>query len=279
MHIHIIGGDQRQIFLADMLKSGGDTVTLAGFEQLGIASAKPDSADVVFLPVPYKDGEGNIKAPYATRKLSLGDIVGAFPDSTYVLGRADDEVKQMLARNRVADLLADETFLIDNAELTAEGAICAYLNASDTALAGVKCVVIGFGRIGKILSAMLRAYTCDVTATARREKDLALIRAAQLIAVHTNNVGETLYNADVVFSTVPCHVLGKEELWAIPESAHVIELASPPYGVDMELAKKMGVDVRIEGGLPGRYFPKSAATAMLCAYMRAAACASSGEEI
>lgn len=268
-HIHIIGGDQRQIFLSDMLIHKGYEVTLTGFEQLGIPGSKPDRADYVFLPVPHKDKEGHIKAPYANRKLGLKEIVAAYPKSVYVMGRCDAAAKQMFGdKIRYIDLLQDEPFLIDNAELTSEGAICAYLNASDTALCGAKCVVIGFGRIGKLLCTQLRAYTHDIIATARKEKDLALIRAAQLRALQTKDVKEVLAEADVVFNTVPYHVLGKEELLLIRNDATVIELASPPYGMDIELAKQMGVNVRIEGGLPGRYFPASAARAMLHAFER-----------
>lgn len=276
-HIHIIGGDMRQIFLADMLRADGYTVSMAGFEQLGTPSEKPDSADIVFLPVPYKDKNGHIKAPYATRKFSLGDVVGAYPNSAYVIGRCDSEAGQMLGE--CVDLLADETFIIDNAVLTAEGAICAYLNASDTALWGAKCVVIGYGRIGKILARLLRSFTRNVTVTARKDKDLALIEAAGLRAVHTADVRQALVDADVIFNTVPHHVLGQHDLTDIPKGADVMELASPPYGVDMDLARQLGVDVRIESGLPGRYFPKSAAAAMLRAFHRSAIGAMRGEEI
>jgi len=71
-----------------------------------------------------------------------------------------------------------------------------------------------------------------------------------------------------VFNTVPERIFGEEELACIPKAARVIELASPPYGMDVARAKELGVDARIEAGLPGRYFPVSAAGAMLRAFER-----------
>ena len=45
--------------------------------------------------------------------------------------------------------------------------------------------------------------------------------------------------------------------------AFAMELASAPYGIDFEAAKRLDVTAWIEGGLPGRMAPKSAAAAML----------------
>ena len=39
----------------------------------------------------------------------------------------------------------------------------------------------------------------------------------------------------------------------------LMELASAPYGMDMAAAEKLGLNVQIEGGLPGRYCPGDAA--------------------
>ena len=68
--------------------------------------------------------------------------------------------------------------------------------------------------------------------------------------------------SDVIFNTVPAQVLGKSELDKIPKDALVVELASPPYGLNMELARHMGVHVQLESGVPGRYAPMNAGAAL-----------------
>ena len=267
--ILIVGGDKRQIALQKQLEQRGWDVSMAGFDRLGIQSGMLLSPDYVFLPVPYKDGHGNIKAPFADTPLLLKDIVAKYPRSVYVLGRCDKDAIDVLGSAiRYIDLLCDDAFLVKNAQLTAQAAVCVYAQHTDTALCDTQCVVIGYGRIAKFLCALLCALGADVTATARKERDFMLIRAQRMRTEHTDNVGDVLANADVIWNTVPSHVLGTEELSCIRRDALVIELASAPYGMEMEQAQTMGVGVHIESGLPGRIFPDSAALAILDAFER-----------
>jgi len=266
--ILIAGGDLRQARLAGMLTERGYTVHMAGFDKLKIPDDWPKAADWVFLPVPYKAPDGSLKAPFSENKLALDDIVERYPLSAWMLGGADARVRELLAGRRVFDLLKDEAFLVYNAVLTAQGAICAYLKDSETALCGLRCVVTGYGRIAKVLCGLLKANAAHVIAVARKYSDLEVIRAEGMTALHMSALRQALKNADVVFNTVPEHIFGEEEIACIPKKTRVVELASPPYGMDVARVKELGVDARIEAGLPGRYFPVSAAGAMLRAFER-----------
>ncbi len=266
--ILIAGGDMRQVRLAEMLGKKGYDVHIAGFDKLDSAVEFPDSTDWVFLPVPYKSPDGDIKAPFSTEKFQLADIAARYPASAYLLGGMDAAAQELLAGRHVIDLLKDEAFLVYNALLTAQGAVCAFLKDSETALCGARCVVTGYGRIAKLLCGLLKAHAAKVTAVARKYSDLEVIRAEGMTALHMTSLAQALRHADVVFNTVPERIFGEEELKSIPEAARVIELASPPYGLDLPRAKELGLNVRIEAGLPGRYFPVSAASAMLCVFER-----------
>jgi dipicolinate synthase subunit A len=266
--IFIAGGDLRQTRLAGMLKERGYEVHIAGFQKLGTPDDWPRTADWVFLPVPYKAPDGSLKAPFSENKLTLADIAERYPASAYMLGGADTQTSETLKGRRVFDLLRDEAFLVYNALLTAQGAVCAYLKDSETALCGLRCVVTGYGRIAKLLCGLLKAHAAKVVAVARKYSDLEVIRAEGMTALHMSALAKALGGADVVFNTVPERIFGEEELACIPKTARVIELASPPYGMDIARAKELGVDARIEAGLPGRYFPVSAAGAMLHAFER-----------
>lgn len=264
--IHIAGGDKRQLFLSEMLKKKGCQVSMEGFEEAGIEN-RYDGADIVFLPVPYRSPDGFIKAPFSKNKLKLDAVVSRYKNSMFVLGRYDDNAKKLLGEC-CFDLLKDESFLIENAALSAEGAILAYQNYTKQSLIGAKCLVVGYGRIAKLLCCMLHGYTGCITATARKEKDMALIRAAHLGCKHTADLKQIVENYDVIFNTVPFNVFGQEELSAIKKEAVFMELASPPYGCDMELAKRLGVAIRIEPGIPGRFFPRAAAMAIMRTFER-----------
>lgn len=268
-HILIIGGDKRQLALADMLKEKGHVVGLQGFEKLGTADADMAAADYIFLPVPYRNPDGSIKAPFAETPLELASIVRRYPTSVYVLGRCDDDARAVMDGHvRYMDFNDDEAFLIRNALLTAQAALCAYAKYSETALCDMKCLVVGYGRIAKFLCRLLKAHGARVAAAARKAKDLELIADEGLSAVHVDDLKQSLPWADVIFNTVPVHIFEENELLAIRRNVHVIELASPPYGMDLKLAEKCMVNVHVEPSLPGLYFPVSAARAMLHSFER-----------
>ena len=50
---------------------------------------------------------------------------------------------------------------------------------------GARCLVTGFGRIGKVLAVMLRGLGADVTVSARKAQDLAWIELFGCRAVQT----------------------------------------------------------------------------------------------
>lgn len=267
--ILIVGGDRRQTELCNMLKRKGHTVGLQGFEKLGLKDEDIKEPDYIFLPVPCLLPDGYLKAPYAKQPIELKNIVAKYPDCKYVLGGCDDTVKEAFCgRIKYLDLLEDEAFLVRNALLTAQAAVCAYLKQSFSALCDKQCLVIGFGRIGRLLCRLLNAHGAKVTATARKDGDLEFIRAEGYNALHTRYAADMLKSADVVWNTVPAHVFDAGAFAFLKNGAQYIELASPPYGTDIEAAKKTGACVYLEQGLPGRYFPVSAALAMLCVFER-----------
>ncbi len=269
--ILIIGGDRRQVELCNMLKQKGHSVYLIGFEKLGLKNEQIKNPDYIFLPVPCLLPDGYLKAPYAHNPIGLKEIVAQYPKSKYLLGECDETVKEVFGKQvQYIDLLQDEAFLVRNALLTAQAAVCAYLKQSLVALCDMHCVVIGYGRIGRLLSRLISAHGAKVTATARRAADLEFIKAEGYNALHTSKVQDIIPDADIIWNTVPAHVVCAQSLESLRPSAQYIELASPPYGTDIETAKKTAACVYLEQGLPGRYFPVSAAVAMLRVFEREA---------
>ena len=267
--IVIAGGDMRQVKLKEMLEQRGYDAALLGFEKLGITYQEVRDPKYVFLPIPYSNTDGSIKAQYASSTFFLGDILQRYPESIYLLGRCNEAAKEQFgSKVKYMDLLKNEAFLVRNAVLTAQAAICVYLTNSDTALCDTTCIVLGYGRIAQYLCKLLKANSADVIATARKDQDLVRIWAENMRSVHTKDVRNVLHEADVIFNTIPYHVLGEEELKQIRKNAKLIELASSPFGTDVDLAGRMGIDMQIESGLPGRYFPVSAANAILEAFIR-----------
>lgn len=184
------------------------------------------------------------------------DAVRISPDSRWIVmgGSAEGAV----------DLMKDEDFVRKNAILTAEGAVSAAMRATERAFLGSRCLVVGYGRIAQALARMLAAMGAHVTVAARREEVRDRIRADGYAAcgITAEELSLEAARADFIFSTPPAMVFTEGVLTAVRPGVPVIDLASPPFGVDLEAAQRLGVSAWRESGLPGRYCPMTAAELM-----------------
>lgn len=179
-----------------------------------------------------------------------------------VCGNIESGLETLFKENnwKTYRILDDEQFALENAELTAEGALYFAARQSDSALRRSRCLVIGYGRIGRALTDRLRALGAFVTVAARREESR---REAGENSVDTRDIARALPGMQLIFNTVPWPLLGESELCHVPRSALLMELASAPYGIDLQAAREQGLRVSLESGVPGRYCPRSAAQLIL----------------
>ena len=184
------------------------------------------------------------------------------PGQKVACGITDACFDRLAARRgwRLMRVLQDERYSLENAALTAEGAVSAAMNACPFALGHSRCLVIGYGRIGKRLAFLLRALGASVTVAARRAESR---QEAGPGSVSIAEIPSVLPETDLIFNTVPAMILDRKALLLVSPSACLMELASKPYGMDLDAAKELGLRVLVEGGLPGRYCPQSAVMALL----------------
>jgi len=258
METIIIGGDARFEHLARLLSERGESVGMYGGNTCprvqAVDRAALGQADTVVMNCPIKSD------------LKLEDVLEGVSDAAKVIvcGPGHPEIDD----GRVTDLWADEALLWDNARLTAEGALASAMRASTRALAGMNCMVIGWGRIGRALTEMLVALGMRVTVASRTAagRNRAVERGAE--AVDTARIADALPGRKLIFNTAPAMVLDGTTLGRADRDAMLIDLASPPYGIDLRAAWNRGLRAWREPGLPGRYCPQSAAEALLKAMDR-----------
>lgn len=154
-----------------------------------------------------------------------------------------------LRNHRVADFLQDETYLAQNAYITAECALDVALPYLTVTLRNCPVLILGWGRIGKCLAHLLKAVGAQVTVSARKEADRAMLQALGYQALDTANLGPQLDTYRLIFNTVPHLVLPQEMSKHCSENCILIELASKA-GIEHE-------DVIIARGLPGVHMPES----------------------
>ena len=126
-------------------------------------------------------------------------------------------------------------------------------------LSGKKALVIGSGRVGKTLANMLAKFGMEVYCEARKQTDLAWIRAYGYNPIPLDTMKNNLCKMDIIFNTVPVQILDKSTLILLNKKTIIIDLASAPYGVDYETAKKLGIKAILAQALPGKVAPATSA--------------------
>lgn len=264
----VIGGDKRQLYLADSLTRDGYSVILGGFDKLvsvgSVTLSDIDSAvcygDAVIFPVPSVCSDRSLNTPFSDNKYFLTSEQQEQLRHKPVLASMTDKLLRaypLLQSGVVYDYSKREDFAVLNAVPTAEGAIRRAMELYEGTIAGSRVMVVGFGRIGKVLSKLLCALNADVTVCARKPADLAMIRALGYKAQHTERMVSVQYT-DVVFNTVPALIFDETLLKNTSRDTIIIDLASLPGGVDFEAANALGIDACRALSLPGKCAPKTA---------------------
>ena len=269
LNVWVIGGDQRQVHLAALLRREGHTVHTYALEQaVEDCEAEPSEvrlADCVILPLPVTGNGSLLNAPLSDRPHPLASILDYLrPGQVICAGKADANIATLASRRGLVlhDYFARSELAEANAVPTVEGAIQIAMEELPITLHGSRVLVIGCGRLGKLLAHRLRALGAKVSLSARSCADLAWVEAHDFCPEHTGELEGWLCSYDLVVNTVPARVLGLERLAELKEDCLVIDLASKPGGVDFEAARQLNVKVIHALSLPGRVAPVTAARAV-----------------
>ena len=266
----VLGGDLRQLKLASALVSDGYNVKIFGFEGIAIhkdvkVSDSLEEAikdiDVVIAPLPASIDNDTINASFYKKDIFFNDIFKCMNKNQLFLGgKLSDKIVNLSKVYNIyaIDYFEREELTILNAIPTAEGAIQIAMEEMPITIHNSNCLVLGYGRIGKILSKMLYGLGAKVTVEARKHKDIAWIKSYGYNAVHINDLSEVIGEADVIFNTIPSVVLNMELLSLIKKDCLVIDLASKPGGIDFEQAKNLGIKTIWALSLPGKVAPSTA---------------------
>ena len=176
-----------------------------------------------------------------------------------------DEYTAHIAENvgiTVVDYFAREELAVANAAAAAEGAVQLLFEELPVTLAGTKCLIIGFGRIGKLLARKLLPLGVDVAVSARRHADFAWIKACGYKVEDTRLLDGRISDYDVIVNTVPARILGEERLRGLKAECLCLDLASKPGGIDFTSAARLQVKAIWALGLPGEVAPVTSGIAI-----------------
>ncbi|MCI9414704.1 MAG: dipicolinate synthase subunit DpsA [Clostridiales bacterium] len=264
----VIGGDLRSAYLAGALAADGYKVITSGFDSTDLPpcvtgctnpAQAASLADFVILPLPVTTDASTLNAPFSRVRITLDQVLNSVGPEQKLAGGSVSEVVRKEAEKRgltIYDYFSREELAIHNSVPTAEGAIQLAMEETPITISGARCLITGYGRIGRTLARLLVALGADVTVAARKFADLAWATTQGCAVVEMEHMADA-GDFDVIFNTVPVMLFDRELLTKMDRGTLLIDLASRPGGVDFNAAAELQIKTIWALSLPGRVAPKS----------------------
>ena len=276
--IHIIGGDDRDLYLSKFLdKQGFKNIFLWGFDKIGhevfsLEKLKKNlgTNPTIILPMSGTNEAGNVKGKYSSIPVIIEDEFFNIlqPNTKLIIGYARQWFKDKCNKRHInlIEVAEDDELAILNSIPSAEGAIQIAMENSEITIHGSKSLVIGFGRCGITLARLLKGLDTKVYVMTRNKTNLARSYEMGFVPVDPKDYKTILPEMDFIYNTAPNMVLPKEKLTLCTKTEVIVDIASSPGGVDFIYAKENGIKAILAPGLPGLVAPKTAAKILAAVY-------------
>ena len=269
----VLGGDLRNVKLAGMLADDGNKVYSFGqersdevlddgrIEKCSSLKQALEKSQVIIAPVPFSGNSESINTPFSDERIMIDELLKNNKSKIFISGSIKDDIKKKLDENymQVVDIMKRDDLAILNTIATAEGTIEVAIKNTDKILQGSRVLVLGFGRVGKIVANKFSKLSAIVTCAARKVSDLAWIKAYGYNSLNINDMLYDLNEFDIIINTVPQTIIKERELKHMDSEVLLIDLASTPGGIDGKMATSMGLKFIWALALPGRIAPSSSA--------------------
>lgn len=262
----IIGGDIRQKLILEELSKHYKCLHFGVIEGDSFSSAAQTmelaikNAENIVLPLPMHKGNNlNIQSETTYH---IKELIGYMKKGqTVFAGCISREFRELMDHKgvRYFDFMEQKEISIYNSIATAEGLIAEMILSTPENLHGSKALILGYGTCAKTLAAKLKGLHVLTCICARSE---AALMEAYTFGHHTeklSNLSNIVNDYSLIINTIPSKILKKDILEQINQQTRIFEIASYPYGIDMEAAQKLNVNVKLCMSLPAKYAPVSSA--------------------
>ena len=261
----IIGGDMRNVYIKEILKADGHFVRSFAVSDSEMSQCKSiesaiENCKYIIGPTPFSVDGTFLNTPLIEKKLYVDDFLCALqPKQKLFAGSVSKACREMFDQFQIdaIDFLSKKELAVLNAIPTAEGALKIAIENSPVTIHGSKALVVGHGNIGKILAKYLNALGAKTYVAAKRPESLAEAFGNGARSVKIEEIGSICGKMDYIFNTVPSNIIEPSDARKI--GGLYIELASSPYGTDINAATKSGVNIINAPSLPGKLSPKTTA--------------------
>lgn len=268
MKFCFIGGDFRNIELAKMLAKDEMLVYTYGLEkgfrekdlspkiiQCESLEQAINEAEIIITALPFSKDNKNINTPLSEKNLKIEEILNKLKGKKVFTGNISKEIKEKFDKENIKffDIIKDEEFAILNTVPTAEATIKIIIENTKNIIQNSSCLIMGFGRIGKILSYKIQALSLRTAVIPTNKIEEAWGKAYGYDIITFEKIKdrkEILSEYDIIINTIPKIILKEEELRNIRNDALIIDLASKPFGIDRNFMKKQERNFIEALGLP-----------------------------
>ena len=267
--IAIIGGDMRLKYLADILLNKGLSTLCYGNSSMNDTAIITNSlkeimeeSTVLICPIPFSNDQEHIINLESKEDLTIKDFINGLQAHHIVIGgNFPIALKEYCCNKKIThyDLLENESFTINNAIATAEGAIMEAIKSSPVNIHNSKCLVLGYGRCGSVLANRLSNLNGNICILIRREIQAAVASSYGYSYCYEDQLDKRVQESDFIFNTIPSLILKENTLRLVNKDTTIIDIAAFPGGLDYEYVQSAGINAKLCLGIPGKIAPLASA--------------------
>ena len=225
-----------------------------------ISTELKDYKRIDFLILPFKNisETGEVYLNNKIEKLTSNFFEELNTNTKIFTGIYNEYVKMMCHKYNLKyySAMLDEEVIAQNAYLTSEGVICYIIANTKISFQNMEVMICGYGVCGQDLAIKLKKLGAEVTALVRNEEKSNKAKQDRISHIYIDEVKNKKF--DVIINTVPNEVLTQNTLNELDKSTLLIDIASYPYGFNIEYANSIGLKAEVLPSLPAKVAPKTA---------------------
>lgn len=264
----ILGGDQREARVAELLHDEGHDVAVFGLDSANLSGVANSSSleqavadrKWIVCPAPGLAAEDQLYAPDASAPLFLSESLLSLTQASeggLVLGKQTPSLEKVAKRLSIPvhEFKSDRALAVVVASAVAEAVVGELIGKTRRLLRELEVTVLGYGATGSAIADALVALGSHTNVAARNPVQRETARRRGANPVPLSGWHDAVQGTDVVVNTVPVEDTVHQAHFVELANTTVLDISSPPGGLDHDAAREAGVDVIWARGLAGQRAP------------------------
>ena len=251
MKIGVFISDDRMKIVAEILQNHFEVFEMDENESQRHLKKLAPLLDAVLLPAWSVEPDGFIQMQ--SRGLYIAEFLESLSDECILFAGKDSSFLHHLSLQK-RFWLKDETLLLRNAELTAEGLLARIITVSEKSLDEITIDVIGSGRCASAVIELLNNLNCHYRMITRNPERFDT--SSDLVELSQWKKDDP---SEIIVNTAPVCVMDCSTVSNWKDIKHVFDISTGFVGMDEKCRNHPFVRLYKENALPSRFSKRSAA--------------------